>query len=150
MSRFGLMVLALFFIVADVSGQTWELAHATFYGNDTGEETMQGACGGYGDLFKQGCGLETTALSTALFDNGSTCGACFAIRCVNSKWCVPGQHHHHCHRDQLLPPRPWTSGATLHRSTSTCPCPCSGSWASTKPASSPTNTIASHASSRVA
>ena len=35
------MVLALFFIVADVSGQTWELAHATFYGNDTGEETMR-------------------------------------------------------------------------------------------------------------
>ncbi|XVF58409.1 hypothetical protein PTKIN_Ptkin07bG0064200 [Pterospermum kingtungense] len=58
----------------------WYDAHATFY---------EGACG-YGDLFKQWYGLETTALSTALFNNGLTCDACFEIKCDNySQWCIP-------------------------------------------------------------
>ncbi|TKW09302.1 hypothetical protein SEVIR_6G085900v4 [Setaria viridis] len=67
----------------------WEDAHATFYGDETGGETMQGACG-YGNLFEQGYGLETTALSVALFGEGRACGGCYELRCQGSSYCAPG------------------------------------------------------------
>uniref|UniRef100_K7MUX6 Expansin n=1 Tax=Glycine max TaxID=3847 RepID=K7MUX6_SOYBN len=87
---FPLAFLMVLFVPALAHGRRrgWHLAHATFYGDMQGGDTMQGACG-YGDLYQQGYGLETTALSTALFNNGQTCGACFEIMCVNSQWCIP-------------------------------------------------------------
>ncbi|XP_039140604.1 expansin-A1-like [Dioscorea cayenensis subsp. rotundata] len=64
----------------------WSEAHATGYSDDAGTGTG-GACG-YDDVFKHGYGLTTAALSTALFNNGYSCGSCFQLRCFNDpQWC---------------------------------------------------------------
>ncbi|KAI5435166.1 hypothetical protein KIW84_021840 [Lathyrus oleraceus] len=51
---------------------------------------LRGACG-YGDLHKASYGKHSVGLSTTLFNRGTTCGACYEIRCVDHiLWCVLG------------------------------------------------------------
>ncbi|GLU19679.1 hypothetical protein SLE2022_359150 [Rubroshorea leprosula] len=68
----------------------WQSATATYTKEIDGSIITEGACG-YGDLHKISYGKYSAGLSTMLFNKGSTCGACFEIRCVDHiLWCLQG------------------------------------------------------------
>ncbi|KAG2702953.1 hypothetical protein I3760_06G115300 [Carya illinoinensis] len=76
--------------VVDAEDDEWKTATATYSKETDGSIITEGACG-YGDLHKTSYGKHSAGLSSLLFNKGSSCGACYELRCVDHiLWCLQG------------------------------------------------------------
>ncbi|KAF5191026.1 Expansin [Thalictrum thalictroides] len=83
------LVCALILLINGTTN-AWFNGHATYYGASENPATLGGACG-YENTFQAGFGINTAALSGALFRSGEACGACYQLRCdarQDPKWCL--------------------------------------------------------------
>ncbi|KAM0938796.1 putative rlpA-like protein, double-psi beta-barrel [Dioscorea sansibarensis] len=88
MMLFVCMMFAL--EVEGIKGNGWLSGHATYYGASQNPTTLGGACG-YDNTAHAGFGVNTAAVSGALFRAGEACGACFQVTCdarADPKWCL--------------------------------------------------------------
>ncbi|WOH00239.1 hypothetical protein DCAR_0519597 [Daucus carota subsp. sativus] len=89
----NLIVICLLICLASeqINAQArWLNAHATYYGADQNPTSLGGACG-YDNTFHAGFGVNTAAVSGALFRSGEACGACYQVMCnfkLDPKWCL--------------------------------------------------------------
>ncbi|KAL4296051.1 hypothetical protein GQ457_12G001100 [Hibiscus cannabinus] len=119
-SKFLLMTLTTFTIIAKPSvadpvfrSSPWASANATFYGGETTSGTMGGACG-YGDVFSNGYGKNTVALSTTLFKKGYACGTCYQVQCAGSPSCHSGKPSITVTATNFCPPSGWCKPPRAH------------------------------------
>ncbi|KAM1349601.1 hypothetical protein ACFX13_003718 [Malus domestica] len=89
-AAFLLRVLLCSNIAAARDVEEWKTATATYSKETDGSIIIEGACG-YGDLHRISYGKHSAGLSGILFNKGSTCGACYELRCVDHiLWCLQG------------------------------------------------------------
>lgn len=70
---------------------------------------LGGACG-YGNLFVNGYGTDTVALSSTLFNNGYACGTCYQMKCVQSSACNTNVPYTTVTATNLCPPN-WSQAS---------------------------------------